>query len=284
MDRLPFSKIAFVTGLALSSVAAWYSIIGLTALFSGAFWPIVMMGSVLEIGKVVASAWLFRNWTFAPGWMKTYLSSAVVVLMMITSLGIFGFLSKAHLEHQTQITQASSTMMVLDTRLTQAQTTLASNQKILQQLIRRWEEAEVEKSYEILRTQRRERAAVGKAITEAQQEIIEVQRQRQPLLQGVQKIEAEVGPIKYVAEFLYGDQAASKLGAAVRAVIIAIVFVFDPVAILLLLASTITPLRSTQEAVAKPTIDSTKQRPTKSLSSESSTSNLQHRVKGPRYR
>ena len=282
MDRLPLAKVAFVTGVAISSVAAWYSIIGLTTLFSGAFWPIVVMGSVLELGKIVASAWLFRNWKVAPILMKTYLSASVVTLMLITSLGIFGFLSRAHLNHQVQITEASGTMMVLDTQLTQAQTTLASNQKILQQLVRRWEEAETEKSYEIFKSQRRERGTLSKAITDSQQEIIEVQRRRQPLLQNVQKIEAEVGPIRYVAEFLYGDQADSKLGSAVRAVIVAIVLVFDPVAILLILAANM-PAQSMPNPASSTRRESPSSVPSRPSPSSPSSITLQHKVKGPRY-
>ena len=87
------------TALSIAVVAAWYSIVGLTAIFAGAVIPIIIMGSVLEIGKLVTAAWLHQNWKTVSLWMKSYLTLSVFLLMVITSLGIFGFLSKAHLEH-----------------------------------------------------------------------------------------------------------------------------------------------------------------------------------------
>ena len=90
--------LALLSALALSAVSGYYSIIGLTALFASAFWPVVIMGTVLEIGKLVTASWLYRNWRHTPFLVKTYLSASVIVLMFITSMGIFGFLSKAHIE------------------------------------------------------------------------------------------------------------------------------------------------------------------------------------------
>ena len=93
--------IAFLTllsALSISGVAIFYSVIGLATIFPGAFWPVVIMGSVLEVGKLVTASWLYRNWKHTRWLLKTYLTIAVVVLSLITSMGIFGFLSKAHLE------------------------------------------------------------------------------------------------------------------------------------------------------------------------------------------
>jgi len=86
------------TGIALSVVAAWYSVTGLTAIFAGAFWAIVILGGTLEFGKIILASWLYRNWKHVPFLMKTYFVSALFILMLITSMGIFGFLSKAHLD------------------------------------------------------------------------------------------------------------------------------------------------------------------------------------------
>ena len=90
--------LTLLSALSISGVAIFYSVIGLATIFPGAFWPVVIMGSVLEIGKLVTASWLYRNWQFTRWLLKTYLTIAVIVLSLITSMGIFGFLSKAHLE------------------------------------------------------------------------------------------------------------------------------------------------------------------------------------------
>lgn len=93
-----------ICALALSTIAAWYSIIGLATIFAGAFYPVIIMGSILEASKLIVSSWLYQKWNEIPFLLKTYLTSAVIVLMCITSIGIFGFLSKAHID-QTVGTQ-----------------------------------------------------------------------------------------------------------------------------------------------------------------------------------
>ena len=95
-----FGLLTLFTALAISCVAAWYSIVGLMAIFSGATTAIMIMGVVLEVGKLICASWTFTNWKTCPVIMKTYFIGAVVVLMIITSLGIFGFLSRAHINRQ----------------------------------------------------------------------------------------------------------------------------------------------------------------------------------------
>jgi len=109
-----FGYLTLATAIAISVIAAYYSIIGLTAIFAAAFIPVVVMGTSLEIGKVVTAVWLHNNWNRAAFWMKTYLTSATIVLMIITSMGIFGFLSKAH----TGQTVASQESVAQVSRLT----------------------------------------------------------------------------------------------------------------------------------------------------------------------
>lgn len=99
------ATITLITALTISSVAIYYSVAGLTAIFSAAVIPIIIMGGALEIGKLVSAIWLHRHWSRAKWWLKTYLVSAVCVLMMITSMGIFGFLSKAHIEQTAEARQ-----------------------------------------------------------------------------------------------------------------------------------------------------------------------------------
>ena len=96
---MTFAIITLLSALSIAGVAAWYSIIGLSALFGAAVIPIIIMASTLEVGKLVSASWLYRNWHVAPKTLRIYLSIAVVGLMLITSMGIFGFLSKSHIEH-----------------------------------------------------------------------------------------------------------------------------------------------------------------------------------------
>ena len=90
--------LTLLSALSISGVAIFYSVIGLATIFPGAFWPVVIMGSVLEVGKLITASWLYRHWKQTRFLLKTYLTIAVIVLSLITSMGIFGFLSKAHLE------------------------------------------------------------------------------------------------------------------------------------------------------------------------------------------
>ena len=97
-----FPIITFVTAIAIAGIAAWFSIVGLMAIFAASALPVALMAGSLEVGKLVAASWVYRNWKRAPLLLKTYLTIAVVVLMFITSMGIFGFLSKAHLEQAAE--------------------------------------------------------------------------------------------------------------------------------------------------------------------------------------
>ena len=90
--------LTLITALCISAVAIYYSVAGLVAIFAAAAVPIMIMGGVLEVGKLVTAVWLHKHWKQAAWWLRTYLASAVFVLMLITSMGIFGFLSKAHIE------------------------------------------------------------------------------------------------------------------------------------------------------------------------------------------
>ena len=109
--------LTLLVALSISVIAAYYSIVGLTAIFAAAFLPIVLMGSVLEVGKLLATVWLHQNWKRAPGAIKYYLTTAVVVLMFITSMGVFGFLSKSHIEQSAIGGEQLAQMEVIDEKL-----------------------------------------------------------------------------------------------------------------------------------------------------------------------
>jgi len=113
--------LTLVVAISISVIAAYYSILGLTAIFAAAFLPIVLMGTVLEIGKILATVWLHIHWKRAPWVIKSYLTSAVVVLMFITSMGVFGFLSKSHIEQSAVGTEQIAQAQVIDQKILRAQ-------------------------------------------------------------------------------------------------------------------------------------------------------------------
>jgi len=210
--------LTFIAAFLLSGIAAYYSIIGLAAIFMGAFWPVVFMGSALEFAKLVTASWLYRNWKLAPKLLKTYLTISVVLLMLITSMGIFGFLAKAHIDS------------TLD---------FGSNSIELKTLSQQQKNAEQKLDYLLKRAGNPETASaqIDRQIQSTQRELTDINKKRLPLLKEENKLAADVGPIKYVADmFFNGDGAVDK---AVRLVIFIIMLVFDPLAVLLLIAGNI---------------------------------------------
>ena len=238
--------LTFLTAMAIASVAAWYSIVGLMAIFAGAVIPIAIMGAVLEVGKLVTAAWLHQNWDKARWWMKTYLTTAVFMLMFITSLGIFGFLSKAHLEHSIS-TGGTNELRIsnLERKISNQQRIIADSEKVLSQL---------DQTVQVLldadrirgrsgalatrKGQTEERSALNENIDNASSRIEEYQTELSPLQQEKLAIEVEVGPLKYIAELIYGENAEDYFDEAVRWVIILLIITFDPLAVVLLLAAT----------------------------------------------
>jgi hypothetical protein len=237
----------FAVALALSAVAAWYAIAGLIAIFAAAVIPIAIMGSLLEASKLVVASWLYRSWKEIPLLMKTYFSIALVTLMLLTSMGIFGFLSKAHLDQAVPTGDAVAKLEIIDEKIkTQRENLDASRQAIAQldkqvneTLSRSTNTGGAERSVQIRRNQQAERGRLLKEIGAAQTEISKLQEERTPLASEVRKVEAEIGPIKYIAELIYGDEAkdSTVIEKAIRFVILMIVFVFDPLAVLLLVAA-----------------------------------------------
>ena len=114
--------LTLLSALSISGVAIFYSVIGLATIFPGAFWPVVIMGSVLEVGKLVTASWLYRNWKQTRFLLKTYLTIAVIVLSLITSMGIFGFLSKAHLEQNLAEDTVTQRIEIINSKITSEET------------------------------------------------------------------------------------------------------------------------------------------------------------------
>jgi hypothetical protein len=243
---MTLNYLVLITALIISGVAAYYSIVGLTAIFAAAFWSIVIMGTVLELGKIVTSVWLKKYWNRVTWQLKLYLTSAVAVLMLITSLGIFGFLSRAHLEQGVPTAEVAARVSILDDaiavqteNITTARAALTQlDEQVNQRLSRGASEQGAERAVQIRRQQTAERTRLQAEIAQAQKTISSLTAERAPIASELRKVESEVGPIKYVAALIYGDNPeANLLERAVRWMIIIIVLVFDPLAIALILAA-----------------------------------------------
>jgi hypothetical protein len=241
------SYFTLLTALSLSVVAAWYSILGLTAIFASAVIPIIIMGSILEVAKVTVTVWLHEYWDRCRWLMKFYLVPAVGMLMIITSMGIFGFLSKAHSDQNLISGDVQSKIAIYDEKIKTQKENIEANRKALKQmdegvdsvLGRSADEKGADKAVALRRAQQKERVRLQNEILQSQKSIAELNDARAPIAAEVRKIEAEVGPIKYIAAFIYGDNPDSNLlERAVRWVIIILVVVFDPLAIMMVLAST----------------------------------------------
>ena len=242
-----FGYLTLATALIISLSSAVYSILGLTAIFAAAFWPIVILGGSLEIGKIVTTLWLHKYWNKAELQYKVYLCAAVAVLMFLTSMGVFGFLSKAHSDQALVSGDVTSKLEIYDEKIKTAKENIESDRKQLKQMdeavdqvmARSTTEGGADKSNAIRKSQAKDRASLAKDIEANQKIISQLNDQAAPIRAEVRKVEADVGPIKYIAALIYGDNPdANLLEHAVRWVIILIVSVFDPLALTLLLAAT----------------------------------------------
>ena len=239
--------LALFSGLAISLVAEFYSIIGFTAIFAAAQIPVIIMGIVLGVGKIAATLWLKQNWKIAHWLVRTYLLTAIAVLMGVTSMGIFGFLSKAHSDQSLVSGDVQSKIAVYDEKIKTARENIDANRKALKQLDeavdqvmgRSNDEKGAEKAVSIRRAQQKERTRLQTEITAEQKTISSISEERAPIAAEVRKVEAEVGPIKYIAQFVYGETDKTILEKAVTWVIVILIVVFDPLAVILLLSSQI---------------------------------------------
>ncbi len=321
--------LTLLSALSISGVAIFYSVIGLATIFPGAFWPVVIMGSVLEIGKLITASWLYRQWKFTPFLLKTYLTIAVVVLSLITSMGIFGFLSKAHLEQNLASDTLVQRVNIINDKI-ESQTVYIERQKavitrseksiertgkdftqdikvqenIIQAAYARLSvldadvkaytdqgrgffkgdnikkgvelrkqqkperdklQAEIEEAKQKIEKYREEGKVSGEsnkgAIKDAENNIINAQNkiddliiERQPLEKKLINLEAEVGPVKYIAALAVDWGVTDKVDTseAVRWVILIIIFVFDPLAVLLLIAANQSFIRRFPPQAPKP--------------------------------
>ena len=253
-----FAILTLISALGISAVAAWYSIIGLSTLFSGAVTAIIIMGIALEVGKLVSASWLYRNWQICNFFLRYYLLFAIMVLVLVTSMGIFGFLSKAHLDqvrptsrNTEKIVAVDEKVLQLNVRIDREKIKIARAENNLRQLDKAIDAYQgknrISKSLKVRKKQSFERKEISTIIDVSEQEIIQINDRIEKLLDdkagyklSIIKTQTDVGPLRYVAELIYGEEEAEKhFDKAVRIVIVTLIFVFDPLAVLMLIAANI---------------------------------------------
>ena len=245
----------FITAVVLSGIAAYYSVIGLIAIFSAAALPVAIMGGSLEAAKLVVASWLYRYWRSIPVLMRAYFTTALLILMLITSMGIFGFLSKAHSDQSLVSGDVTAKLSVFDEKIKTSKDNIEANRKALKQMdeavdqvmARSTTEGGADKAVAIRRSQAKERARLQSEIAAEQKTIAALNEQAAPIRAEIRKVEAEVGPLKYIAALIYGDNPdENMLERSVRWLIILLICVFDPLAVLMLIAANLTQIKNKQ--------------------------------------
>ena len=240
-----FALITLLSAFSLSAIAAYYSVIGLMAVFAASPIPIAIMGGALEFSKLIAASWAYKNWKVAPKFLKYYFTVAVMILMFITSLGIFGYLSKAHNDQTLISGDVSAKIEMIDEKIKVEKDNIDVNRKQIKQMddavdqvmVRSTNEKGAEKAASLRKAQQTERSRILKEIETYNKRISTLNEERAPIAAEIRKVEAEVGPIKYIAALIYGDSIdSSLLDKSVRFVIILLVLVFDPMAVWLVIA------------------------------------------------
>ena len=239
-----FGLLTLFVALAISTVAAYYSIVGLMAIFAGATTAIAIMGVVLEVGKLVVASWTFQNWKTTAFMMKIYFIFAVLVLMFITSLGIFGFLSRAHIQQSNPTALLEERIERIEIKTEQKQEQIGRYEgrlEILDKALERYIElGAVTRGLNKIAESDNETTLLKSRIDTLEGEIDDLTDEKYELKTKLNLAEVEVGPIRYIAEMLYDDASESELEEAVRWIIILLIFVFDPLAVVLVIAANIT--------------------------------------------
>lgn len=253
---MSISRILLICALCLSGTAGYFSIVGLASIFASAFVPVVLMSTILEICKLVVTSWLYQNWNQVPGSLKSYLIGAVLVLMLITSLGIFGFLSKAHVDMGLNNSELTLRVQQIRDQELGIQKTIDRYQSQLAQLDQSVKiKLDNNRSLEadaLRKTQAPERADIKQKLDAASVSLVQLNTKQADLKSQLQVVVSKVGPIKYVAELFSGGSEAD-IDSAVRYMIMMIVLVFDPLAVLMIIASTMSlTKRPGGEPVAEP--------------------------------
>lgn len=234
-----FIVLVFGAAIAISSVAAYFSLVGLGALFAATFWGVVVMAGSLEAGKIIVTKWVHSNWRnpAAPWYFRTLLCFFIAVLMTITSLGIYGYLSKGHLEQQAPVEGAAIQISQLENQIQQKESENRRLESRIEQISRTTDRLLDQSGRAGLRgaaQQRRESQELQEQVNKNYNDINEINTQLVDLKISTAENEAKLGPLKYVAE-LFGWEPDK----AVRIIIVLIMLAFDPLALSLFIAGSI---------------------------------------------
>jgi hypothetical protein len=234
------SKLLFACAITLSTVAAYYSIVGLAAIFSAAYFPVIVMAAVLEISKLVCASWLYQKWNTINNFLKTYLTISVIVLMLITSLGIFGFLTRAHTDQKLNTAEVTLELKNIERQKNLVNESISQLTNQLAQLDRsiniQLDNNRATQALAARNRQQQERAEINSRLEGQRQKLIDLEMQEKSLQQKNNILESELGPIKYIAQLFYSDKNID-YDKAVKYMILVIVLVFDPLAVLMLIAA-----------------------------------------------
>lgn len=253
--------LSLIGGLTLSAVAVYFSVVGLIAIYPASAISIIVLGTVLEICKLITIAWIKQSWKYSPASLRYTLLPIALSLMVVTSMGAFGFLSKSHSDQNLVSGDVLAKLAIYDEKIKTEKEAIEANKRALAQMdsaidqlvARSTNETGIDKSVAVRRSQQKERSQIAADISASQKKIVELNDQRAPVAAEVRKVDAEVGPIKYIAALIYGaNPDVSLLEKAVIWVTVLLVIGIDPLAVLLLLASQFTFQYIRENSVAAP--------------------------------
>lgn len=234
------SILALLMGIILSGVSGYFSVVGLATIFAGSYLAVIVMAASLESAKVIAATWIYHNWNICPILLRIYMIFAIITLVCITSMGTFGYLSRAHIEQTAGTVDNSLQIDVIETRLQNERLRLENAQSRVATLDTIIERVNGQDTNYVNRIQTEERNILNEEIDQALLNIQNLNEELLPLRREVNTAEAELGPLKYIAELIYGEEQASlHFDESVRAIILVIVFVFDPLAMCLIIAGNV---------------------------------------------
>lgn len=233
----------FVSALYLAGIAAWFSIEGIMAIFSGLPISALCMGVGIEVAKIVSVSWLYRNWDTSTRKLKYSALFCTFVALLLTSMGIFGYLSKAHLEQNAPVDGIQSELVMIQYKVDREQAKIKDNTVVLSQLddtvnalIKNDKISSKNGAKAVRESQKAEREQLNNDIEESLKLVDGLQEKKIELQSSIKSLELEVGPIKYLAAAIYGEEEGD-LEKAVRIVIVLIMLAFDPFAIILLMCA-----------------------------------------------
>ena len=245
-----FAWLTFITGLVLSGIAGYYSVVGLAMIFAGAYWSVVVLASILEVAKLVAVTWLYRYRFLAGRLLRMYFYGAVLVIFLVTSMGIFGYLTRAHAETEGALTEVSLTLDEINTReqsiksqqtnLTNELTNINSqSNQLITQLGARERLTGTSGAVTVQRQTSLRKQAILAELKQSNTDLSTIQKERIAATTLTSQTTAEIGPLRYVAKAIYGTDDIDTIRKAVIFLTLILMVVFDPMALMLLIAANV---------------------------------------------